>query len=84
MAAFLGADRCQIFTDVDGVYDKDPRKHPDAVRFNRIGYDQMLHMARSGAQVLHDRCVELAKEHGVRIQVLSSFRDGAGTLVEGV
>ena len=84
LAAFLKADRCQIFTDVDGVYDKDPRKHPDAVRFDRIGYDEMLHMARSGAQVLHDRCVELAKEHGVTVQVLSSFRDGPGTVVEGV
>ena len=84
LAAALGADKCQIFTDVDGVYDKDPRKHPDAVRFDRIGYDEMLHMARSGAQVLHDRCVELAKEHGVTVQVLSSFRDGPGTVVEGV
>ena len=74
LAAFLKADRCQIYTDVDGVYDKDPRKHPDAVRFDRIGYDEMLHMAQAGAQVLHDRCVELAKDHGVTVQVLSSFR----------
>ena len=81
LAAFLKADRCQIFTDVDGVYDRDPRKHPDAVRYDRIGYDQMLHMARSGAQVLHDRCVELAKQYGVTLQVLSSFRDGPGTVV---
>ena len=81
LAAFLGADRCQIYTDVDGVYDRDPRKFPDAVRYDTIDYDRMLHMARSGAQVLHDRCVELAQAHGVRIQVLSSFRPGTGTEV---
>lgn len=82
LAAFLKADRCQIFTDVDGVYDRDPRKHEDAVRFDRIDYDTMLTMARNGARVLHDRCVELAKHHGVRLQVLSSFREGNGTFVE--
>ena len=84
LAAYLQADKCQIFTDVDGVYDRDPRKYPDAVRYDRIGYDEMLHMARSGAQVLHDRCVEMAKQHGVIGQVLSSFRDGPGTVVEGL
>jgi aspartate kinase len=66
---------------VDGVYDKDPRKYPDAVRYERIGYDAMLALARSGAQVLHDRCVELAKRYQVPVQVLSSFRRGEGTLV---
>lgn len=81
LAAFLHAQRCQIFTDVDGVYDKDPRQHPDAVRYDRIGYEEMLSLARSGAQVLHDQCVELAMEHRVLIQVLSSFREGPGTLV---
>ena len=81
LAAFLGADKCQIYTDVDGVYDRDPRIFPDAVRFDAIGYDDMLALARQGAQVLHDRCVELAKEHGVQIQVLSSFRPGPGTIV---
>ena len=82
LAAFLGADCCMIYTDVDGVYDKDPRKYPDAVRYERIGYDAMLALARSGAQVLHDRCVELARQHRVSIQVLSSFRPGAGTMVK--
>lgn len=82
LAAYLKADRCLIYTDVDGVYDKDPRKFPDAVRYDRIGYEAMLAMARSGAQVLHDRCVELAQRHGVRLQVLSAFREGPGTLVE--
>ena len=82
LAAFLKADRCRIYTDVDGVYDRDPRKHPDAVRLERVDYDTMLAMARGGARVLHDRCVELAKAFGVTIEVLSSFRDGGGTLVE--
>jgi aspartate kinase len=82
LAAFLKADRCMIYTDVDGVYDRDPRKYPDAVRYQTIGYDAMLKLAREGAQVLHDRSVELAKEHRVSIQVLSSFRPGAGTMVK--
>ena len=81
LAAFLGAEKCLIYTDVDGVYDKDPRKHPDAVKFDRIGYDDMLALARSGAQVLHDRSVELAKEFRVPVQVLSTFRPGKGTTV---
>ena len=82
LAAFLKADRCMIYTDVDGVYDRDPRKYPEAVRYGVIGYDAMLKLARSGAQVLHDRCVELAKQHRVPVQVLSSFRPGAGTMVK--
>jgi aspartate kinase len=53
----------------------------DAVKYTRIGYDDMLELARQGAQVLHDRCVELGKEYGVPIQVVSSFRSGEGTLV---
>lgn len=81
LAAFLQADRCHIYTDVDGVYDRDPRKHTDAVRYESMDYDHMLTLARQGAQVLHDRCVELAKQYGVPIRVLSSFRPGEGTLV---
>lgn len=81
LAAFLGADRCMIYTDVDGVYDRDPRKFSDAVRYERIGYEPMLALARQGAQVLHDRCVELAQRYQVPIQVLSSFRPGDGTMV---
>lgn len=81
LAAFLQADRCVIYTDVDGIYDKDPRLYPEAVRFDTISYDDMLTLARQGAQVLHDRCVELGKRYGVKIQVLSSFRCGEGTMV---
>lgn len=81
LAAWLGADICRIYTDVDGVYDKDPRKYTDAVKLPRISYDEMLALARQGAQVLHDRCVEIARQYGVVIEVLSSFRSLPGTLV---
>ncbi len=81
LAAFLDADRCMICTDVDGVYDKDPREYPDAVKFDHIGYNDMLTLCRGGAKVLHDRCVELAKQYGVVIEVCSSFHNVPGTLV---
>ena len=81
LAAFLKATVCKIFTDVDGVYDRDPRKYADAVKLNWVGYEQMLQMARQGAQVLHDRCVELAQMYNVPVQVLSSFRPGEGTFI---
>ena len=81
LAAALEADRCQIYTDVDGIYDRDPRRYPDATRFGRIGYERMLSMARSGAQVLHDRCVEMAWEKGIKLEVLSALEDGPGTIV---
>lgn len=81
LAAFLNAALCRIYTDVDGIYDRDPRKFPQAKRFQTIGYEPMLALARQGAQVLHDRCVELAMLYRVPVQVLSSFRPGPGTLV---
>lgn len=81
LAAFLRADVCRIYTDVDGVYNKDPRQHPDAVKYSHLSYDDMLTLARSGARVLHDRCVELAKQYGVCIEVRSSFTDAEGTMV---
>ncbi len=81
LAAYLKADRCQIFTDVDGVYDRDPRKYPDAVRFGRLSYEKMLKLIGNGAQVLHDRSVELARDHGIPIEVLSAFSGAPGTIV---
>ncbi len=81
LAHFLAADACVIYTDVAGVYDKDPRKYPDAVQYDRIGYDEMLTLCHKGAQVLHDRCVELAKRHGITIQVCSAFAELPGTAV---
>ena len=81
LAAFLQAELCQIFTDVDGIYDRDPRTFPGATRFGRLTYDKMLQLVANGAQVLHDRSVELAKEHGIRVEVLSSFTGAPGTIV---
>ena len=81
LAAFLHADCCRIYTDVDGVYIRDPRRYPDAVKYDVISYDDMLTLARGGAQVLHDRCVELARRYRVTIEVRSAFGSGAGTLV---
>ena len=81
LAAFLHADLCRIYTDVDGVYDRDPRLHPDAVKYGRISYDDMLLLARGGARVLHDRCVELARREHVMLEVCSAFSDAPGTIV---
>ena len=81
LSAFLKADKCQIFTDVDGVYDRDPRRFPDAKRFDRIGYDKMMALIENGAQVLHDRSVVFAREYGIPVEVLSAFTGSPGTVV---
>jgi aspartate kinase len=77
----LRADRCDIFTDVDGVYTTDPRIVAKARKLDRITYEEMLEMASQGAKVLQTRSVEMAMNHRVRVQVLSSFIDAPGTLV---
>src|SRR5262252_1021343 len=81
LAAALEADRCDIFTDVDGVYTSDPRIVAKARKLSRITYEEMLEMASQGAKVLQTRSVEMAMNHRVRVQVLSSFTDAPGTLV---
>src|SRR5437773_3056816 len=81
LAAALKADRCDIFTDVDGVYTTDPRIVAKAQKLSRITYEEMLEMASQGARVLQTRSVAMAMNHGVRLQVLSSFADTPGTLV---
>lgn len=81
LAAYLHADRCQIFTDVDGVYDRDPRRYEDAVRFGKISYEKMMRLIENGAQVLHDRSVEMARDHGIAVEVLSAFTGEPGTIV---
>jgi len=81
LAAALGADRCDIYTDVDGVYTTDPRIVRKARKLNKITYEEMLEMASLGAKVLQTRSVEMAMKHRVRLQVLSSFEDKPGTLV---
>jgi aspartate kinase len=81
LAAALQADRCDIFTDVDGVYTSDPRIVVKARKLDKITYEEMLEMASQGAKVLQTRSVEMAMKHRVRIQVLSSFENKPGTLV---
>lgn len=81
LAAWLKAEKCQIFTDVDGVYDRDPRLYPDAIRFGRISYEQMMALIENGAQVLHDRSVELARKYAIPVEVLSAFTGAPGTIV---
>jgi aspartate kinase len=81
LAAALHADRCDIFTDVDGVYTTDPRIVPRARKLARISYEEMLELASVGAKVLQTRSVALAMNERVRVQVLSSFEDVPGTLV---
>jgi aspartate kinase len=81
LAAALRADRCQIFTDVRGIYTADPRLVGDARQLNVIGYEEMLELAQQGAQVMQVRAVELGWINGVEIEVLSSFEDAPGTLI---
>jgi aspartate kinase len=81
LAAALKADRCDIFTDVDGVYTTDPRIVAKARKLDKIAYEEMLELASQGAKVLQIRSVEMAMKHRVRLQVLSSFEDKPGTLV---
>ena len=81
LAAALQADRCDIYTDVDGIYTTDPRIVPGARKLNKITYEEMLELASVGAKVLQTRSVELAMKERVRVQVLSSFADLPGTMV---
>ncbi len=82
LAAALHADACEIFTDVDGVYTADPRYVPKAKKMKEISYDEMLDLATLGAEVLHNRSVELAKKYGVQLVVRSSLTNEEGTIVK--
>ncbi len=84
IAASIGADLCQIFTDVDGVYTADPRIIKDARKLQEITYDEMLELATLGAQVLHNRSVEMAKKYNVDLEVISSFTRNSGTKVKEI
>jgi aspartate kinase len=81
LAAALGAERCDIYTDVDGIYTADPRMVLHARKLDKVAYEEMLELASVGTKVLHTRSVELAMRYKVRLQVLSSFEDKPGTLV---
>ncbi|MBQ7109463.1 MAG: aspartate kinase [Clostridia bacterium] len=84
LAAALHADKCEIYTDVDGVYTADPRIVPDAKKLHEITYDEMLELASLGANVLHNRSVEMAKKYNVKLEVKSSFQKIEGTVVKEV
>ena len=84
IAAAMRAERCQIFTDVEGVYTADPRKVPEAIKLKDITYDEMLELATLGAQVLNNRSVEMAKKYNVELEVLSSLTNVPGTIVKEV
>lgn len=84
LAAALHADKCEIYTDVDGVYTADPRIVKDAKKLNEITYDEMLELASLGANVLHNRSVEMAKKYNVPLEVKSSFEKVDGTVVKEV
>jgi aspartate kinase len=81
LAVALGADECQILTDVDGVYTTDPRMVPEARRLPTVSFEEMLELAGQGSRVLHLRSVEFAARYGMRLRVLSSFAPGPGTLI---
>src|SRR5271156_4129619 len=83
VAAAVGADVCEIYTDVAGVFSADPRIVPDARKLSVVSFEEMLEMAASGAKVLQLRAVEYARTHGVRIHCRASFEDGPGTFVIG-
>lgn len=84
IAAAMHADRCQIFTDVEGVFTADPRKVPGAQKLQEITYDEMLELATLGAQVLNNRSVEMAKKYNLELEVLSSLKRVPGTIVKEV
>ncbi len=81
LAAVLGADACEIYTDVDGVYTTDPRLLPEARQMGLISYDEMLELASLGASVMHNRSIEFAKKFDVPIRVRSSFSDAPGSMI---
>jgi aspartate kinase len=81
LAAVLGAERCEILTDVDGIYTADPRAVPAARRLEKISHEEIMELASMGAQVMQTRTVELAKKHNVKLLVAASFGSGPGTLI---
>ena len=82
IASYINADKLYIYTDVDGVYKEDPNVNPNAKKIDEITYDEMIKMSKSGAKVLHTKCVEMAKKYNVPIIVKSTFLDNEGTIVK--
>ena len=82
IAAALDQKECYIFTDTDGIYDKDPNKYSNAKKLEYISYEDMDKLAQNGAKVLHDRCIRIAKKYGIKIIVKSTFNDNKGSVVQ--
>lgn len=82
IAAALEQKECYIFTDTDGIYNKDPKQYEDAKKIEVISYEDMDKLAQNGAKVLHDRCVRIAKKYGIKIIVKSTFNDNEGSIVQ--
>lgn len=81
ISAALKQKECYIFTDIDGIYDKDPHMYIDAKKFTYISYEEMEKLAKNGAKVLHDRCIKIAEKYGIKIIVKSTFNENKGTIV---
>lgn len=81
LAAYLNANICRIYKDVDGIYSTDPRTDLNAKKYSNLTYDQMLKIADEGSQVLQKRSIEIAKEHHIKLQILSSFQKNSGTII---
>lgn len=82
ITAALDQKECYIFTDTDGIYDKDPNKYSNAKKLEYISYEDMDKLAQNGAKVLHDRCIRIAKKYGIKIIVKSTFNDNKGSVVQ--
>ena len=82
LAISLKAEKCELFKDVDGIYSGDPHKDPNVIRYDKISYDKMLELSNKGAKVLHNKCIEMAKDNLLEIIVKSTFKDNSiGTIV---
>lgn len=81
VAAALNQKECYIFTDTNGVYDKDPHKYPDAKKIEQISYHKMEELVKNGAKVLHDRCIQIAKKYKIKIIVTSTFEEEEGSII---
>ncbi len=82
LAAALKQKECYIFTDIDGIYDKDPNQYIDAKKLDYVSYEEMEKLAQSGAKVLHDRCIKIARKYDIKIIVKSTFNNTKGSIVE--
>ncbi len=81
ISAALNQKECYIYTDIDGIYDKDPHKYTDAKKIHHLSYDEMETLANNGANVLHNRCIKIAKKYQIKIIVSSSFEEKEGSMV---